>query len=246
SWQSPTGRIGQPFPTNEGHHDLRRERSIHFRSRKSRPWSRHARTRRAGLRGRTSRSRQPRRPVPAALRCVLRSGRQALLQELHEVLRTRFTQRILVGDVVLCPHRARALHPADDRRGGGGRLGLERPLCLTVGCRHRSDRHRRRAHGGLRARGPRALHRRRMASDLKSSGRASRSEYWWATLFCALIALVPYILLMIGVGVAAASVSNDPYASPSGAGIALIVIGGGLMAVFGLAVLVPSIAVAWR
>ena len=57
---------------------------------------------------------------------------------------------------------------------------------------------------------------------------------------------MPYILLMIGVGVAAASVSNDPYASPSGAGIALIVIGGGLMAVFGLAVLVPSIAVAWR
>lgn len=80
----------------------------------------------------------------------------------------------------------------------------------------------------------------------KFSGRASRSEYWWATLFCALIALVPDILLMIGVAVALGSVANDPYASPSGAGIALIVIGGGLMAVFGLAVLVPSIAVAWR
>ena len=80
----------------------------------------------------------------------------------------------------------------------------------------------------------------------KFSGRASRSEYWWATLFCALIALVPDILLMIGVAMAVGSVANDPYASPSGAGIALIVIGGGLMAVFGLAVLVPSIAVAWR
>src|SRR5699024_7985170 len=65
-------------------------------------------------------------------------------------------------------------------------------------------------------------------------------------LFCALIALVPNILLMIVVGVAAASVSNDPYASPAGAGIALIVIGGGLIAVVGHSGRVPCIAVAGR
>ncbi|MGM0708504.1 DUF805 domain-containing protein [Brevibacterium sediminis] len=82
----------------------------------------------------------------------------------------------------------------------------------------------------------------------KFSGRASRSEFWWATLFCVLVALVPYILVIIGAVMMAASASADPYGggAPSGGGIALMGIGGVLLGVFVLATIVPSIAVSWR
>ncbi|UVI35702.1 DUF805 domain-containing protein [Brevibacterium spongiae] len=83
---------------------------------------------------------------------------------------------------------------------------------------------------------------------VKFSGRASRSEFWWATLFCVLIALVPYILFIIGAVMMAVSASADPYGggAPSGGGAALMGIGGVLLGLIFLATLVPSISVSWR
>ncbi|SDS04940.1 Uncharacterized membrane protein YhaH, DUF805 family [Brevibacterium siliguriense] len=82
----------------------------------------------------------------------------------------------------------------------------------------------------------------------KFSGRASRSEFWFAYLFLVLIALLPYILFIIGAVMMAASASADPYGggAPSGGGVALMGIGGVLLGVIFLATLVPSIAVSWR
>ena len=84
----------------------------------------------------------------------------------------------------------------------------------------------------------------------KFSGRASRSEYWWVMLLVFLIELIPLVLLMVGAIVMAASTSYDPvtYEStgPNGFGIVLLVIGYGLLILIALAILVPSIAIAWR
>jgi uncharacterized membrane protein YhaH (DUF805 family) len=82
----------------------------------------------------------------------------------------------------------------------------------------------------------------------KFSGRASRSEYWWATLFVALVQLIPYALLIIGVIMIIVEASTDPYgfAGPSGGSIALTAIGGSLMGLFWLAIIVPTIAMSWR
>ncbi|WP_152347012.1 DUF805 domain-containing protein [Brevibacterium sp. CFH 10365] len=83
---------------------------------------------------------------------------------------------------------------------------------------------------------------------VKFSGRASRSEFWWATLFCALIGLVPYVLFIIGAVMMAAAASADPYGggAPSGGGVALMGMGGVLLGVIFLATIVPSIAISWR
>ncbi|MGO1538017.1 MAG: DUF805 domain-containing protein [Leucobacter sp.] len=91
----------------------------------------------------------------------------------------------------------------------------------------------------------------------KFSGRASRSEYWWIVLFIFLVQLVPLILYISGIIVAAtsAATSYDPYANSysdptfgagSGAGLVLLFVGVGLLILIFLAILVPSIAVMWR
>lgn len=83
---------------------------------------------------------------------------------------------------------------------------------------------------------------------VKFNGRASRSEFWFASLFTGLGALIPYILLIIGVVMMSVSASADPYgfSGPSGASLALMGIGGTLMGLFVLATLVPQIAISWR
>jgi uncharacterized membrane protein YhaH (DUF805 family) len=63
------------------------------------------------------------------------------------------------------------------------------------------------------------------------TGRARRKEYWMFTLFNALIMLVPYAILLVG-----ALNQSEP----------LTYLGGGLLVVYALAVLVPSIAVGIR
>ncbi|TSI19732.1 DUF805 domain-containing protein [Brevibacterium aurantiacum] len=88
----------------------------------------------------------------------------------------------------------------------------------------------------------------------KFSGRASRSEYWWAALFLFLIQLIPSILYSIGLGMTAGAASMaaaDPYgaqmsAGPSGGALALTAIGGILMLLIGLAIIVPTLALSWR
>ena len=83
-------------------------------------------------------------------------------------------------------------------------------------------------------------------------GRASRSEYWFAALFVALLMIIPAILYSIGfVGMLSSIASADPYgmsasAGPSGGSIAMTAIGGILMGIIALAVVVPQLAISWR
>lgn len=78
-------------------------------------------------------------------------------------------------------------------------------------------------------------------------GAASRSEYWWAYLGVFLIELIPAILIMVGIGTMAAGTTYDEYGNVESTGSpALMVVGYILLLVIGLAVLVPSLAIAWR
>ncbi|WP_427870642.1 DUF805 domain-containing protein [Leucobacter luti] len=93
-------------------------------------------------------------------------------------------------------------------------------------------------------------------SYARFSGRASRSEYWWVALFSFLVMLLPLILYIAGaivMGVTSSPSSYDyatdsySYSSgPSPAGIALLLIGAGLLLLITLGILVPSIAITWR
>ncbi|WP_017793156.1 DUF805 domain-containing protein [Leucobacter salsicius] len=91
-------------------------------------------------------------------------------------------------------------------------------------------------------------------------GRASRSEYWWVQLFLTLITLVPFVLLMIGIGMSAGGYSSSTSVDPItggitvdptsnglvGAGSALMIISGILLVVIGLGTLLPSLSIIWR
>ena len=87
-------------------------------------------------------------------------------------------------------------------------------------------------------------------------GRASRSEYWWVALFAFLLQLIPGILYTIGLSqsmtdiAGAMSVDGDGNVmlveTPSAGGGAILVIGSILMIVIGLALLLPSLGLAWR
>lgn len=81
----------------------------------------------------------------------------------------------------------------------------------------------------------------------KFSGRASRSEYWFAYLFTALVGIIPMILGFAGSAIAGISASGDSYnATPPAGATALMATAGILMLVAFLATIVPSIAVSWR
>ena len=73
------------------------------------------------------------------------------------------------------------------------------------------------------------------------SGRASRSEYWWWSLANYLIVTVLYILVSIGLSTG----TYDPVTGTLAIGplaiIAYVVLG-----LYGLAVIVPNLAVTWR
>lgn len=78
------------------------------------------------------------------------------------------------------------------------------------------------------------------------SGRASRSEYWWVALFTTIVTLVLYVPGIILAAIGGALIAES---SNSGVGVALLVIGIvliGIMVLFALAILVPSIAIAVR
>ena len=78
------------------------------------------------------------------------------------------------------------------------------------------------------------------------SGRASLSEYWWAALFNALVSIVASILIAISIvatgGQQLAQETDPENWRPSVLTVTLMV----LFAAYGLAVLIPSIAVAVR
>ena len=82
------------------------------------------------------------------------------------------------------------------------------------------------------------------------SGYASLSEYWWAMLAIGIAMLIPTAIAIIGVIIMSAGAASDPYGSAGGAGAAiggiLMIIGYGLLFLFSLAVLVPSLAISAR
>ncbi|MBK0422393.1 DUF805 domain-containing protein [Leucobacter sp. CSA2] len=95
--------------------------------------------------------------------------------------------------------------------------------------------------------------RRFFRSYARFSGRASRSEYWWAMAFIAIVQLIPLILLIVGIvmtiiGASVASETALARPSDSGIGVALLVIilAGAISGLIGLALVVPALAVAWR
>lgn len=85
------------------------------------------------------------------------------------------------------------------------------------------------------------------------SGRASRSEYWFAYLFQVLVLLVPYILVIVGTVMSTATTASSSYspystptAEPSGPGVAIMIIGWILLVILALAMVVPYLAISWR
>ena len=82
---------------------------------------------------------------------------------------------------------------------------------------------------------------------VKFSGRASRSEFWFAYLFLILAPVIPMILGFAGSAIAGISASGDSYNStPPGGATALMAIAGILLAVVFLATIIPFISVGWR
>lgn len=85
------------------------------------------------------------------------------------------------------------------------------------------------------------------------SGRASRSEFWWAYLFQFLVSIPPFIVFMIGViAVSSPSSSVDPADDLSILHMAKqpggrpILVGYGLMILISLALLLPNLGITWR
>lgn len=73
------------------------------------------------------------------------------------------------------------------------------------------------------------------------SGRASLSEYWWTQLWLFIGSAILSLLCVVMLLPAASVISDNP-----GAGLAMMFITIIILCVAGLAVLVPSIALAWR
>jgi uncharacterized membrane protein YhaH (DUF805 family) len=80
------------------------------------------------------------------------------------------------------------------------------------------------------------------AGWLTWSGRATRAEYWWWTLFAALLTLIPYIGFVATMDWSTKSGDGSVQASGSGGNILFLVLAG--IAV--LVVILPSIAVSVR
>lgn len=99
---------------------------------------------------------------------------------------------------------------------------------------------------------------------VKFDGRASRSEYWFAQLAILIFTLIPLAIAIVGLimaisgGVGMASSYNSEYddfssdalagggAAASSAGMVLYFVGLALLALLGLGLFLPSIAIAWR
>lgn len=75
------------------------------------------------------------------------------------------------------------------------------------------------------------------------SGRASRGEYWWVVLFQFIISAVLYAFTLPSLIAATTAASQGGTAPQLGAGY---YVANGLLTLWSLATLVPSLAVAWR
>lgn len=85
------------------------------------------------------------------------------------------------------------------------------------------------------------------------SGRASRSEFWWAMLFQGVIVIIGWALAVTGAVMSSAAAESSPgltygaqAAEPSGPGVAIMIIGLVLLGLTILALIVPTLAINWR
>ncbi|PYY37374.1 DUF805 domain-containing protein [Curtobacterium sp. MCBD17_030] len=80
---------------------------------------------------------------------------------------------------------------------------------------------------------------------VRFDGRASRSEFWWWSLASFIVVAVLYALL--GIGGAMSDLRTDPTTgTTTGSFSALYWIATVLLVVFGLAVVIPNLAITWR
>lgn len=77
-------------------------------------------------------------------------------------------------------------------------------------------------------------------SYTRFTGRASLSEFWWSQLLLTVAMIPGFFLYTVGL----VMVAGD--SSASGAGVALLALGGILLLVIGAGVIVPSWALGWR
>jgi uncharacterized membrane protein YhaH (DUF805 family) len=73
------------------------------------------------------------------------------------------------------------------------------------------------------------------------SGRASRSEYWWWALIGVVVAVIFYIIGSVAGGIYGPASANGTLTLGPGYGIYLT-----LSLIWGLAIIVPSLALIWR
>lgn len=93
--------------------------------------------------------------------------------------------------------------------------------------------------------------RRFFKSYARFTGRASRSEYWWAQVFLGLLSLIPSALLTIALVVAVASAAMEDNEDPGSSDAAaitsvLLLIGGVLGFLLFVATIIPALAVEGR
>ncbi|WJX98891.1 DUF805 domain-containing protein [Curtobacterium sp. SP.BCp] len=83
---------------------------------------------------------------------------------------------------------------------------------------------------------------------VRFDGRASRSEFWWWFLANAIVGIVLYTIYGIGAATSEYRTVSTGYSTSAvmTAPSALFVIGGILLGLWGLATIVPNIALAWR
>jgi uncharacterized membrane protein YhaH (DUF805 family) len=74
------------------------------------------------------------------------------------------------------------------------------------------------------------------------SGRASRSEYWWAYLFNVIVSAVLWMLALI-VGSAGAHVDPSTGRMVPGGGAVVFAV---IISLWALAIVIPSLAISWR
>ena len=84
------------------------------------------------------------------------------------------------------------------------------------------------------------------AGFVQFTGRASRSEYWWAQLFIGLVYLVPLILISVGAGQLAAQTNPYGEASASASVPGTYIFGMVFLVVAALALFLPNLAITWR
>lgn len=90
-------------------------------------------------------------------------------------------------------------------------------------------------------------------SYARFSGRASRSEYWWAMAFTAIAQIVPVILLIFGFGTSILEARGNtgiflarPADNVSAGGLWLVILAIVIAGIIGFALLVPTLALGWR